>query len=56
LPDDGEPTPEWVAAVLGIGLEEADWLMILYRSEAADPFLGRDPQGAPRHRYICETF
>ena len=55
LPDDGEPTTEWAAAALGISLEDADWLMILYRFQAADPSLWQEPHGAPRRRYVCET-
>jgi hypothetical protein len=43
--DDEEPTPNWVAATLGISLEEADWLLVLYRF--AD-------QDASRPAYFCE--
>jgi hypothetical protein len=42
---DEEPTPAWVSAVLGVDLEEADWLLVLYRF--AD-------QDAPRPAYFCE--
>ncbi|EJL26590.1 hypothetical protein PMI01_04076 [Caulobacter sp. AP07] len=40
-----EPTPAWVAATLGISLEEADWLLVLYRFADLD---------APRPAYFCE--
>lgn len=45
-PGDEEPTAAWVSAVLGVGLEEADWLLVLYRF--ADP-------DTPRPAYFCES-
>lgn len=45
LADSEEPTAEWVAAALGVGLEDADWLLVCYRF--ADPH-------APRPPYYCE--
>lgn len=54
LPDDGEPTPGWAAEVLGISLEDADWLLVLHRFAQPDPAVGDDPWAGPRHRYYCE--
>ncbi|MBO9710933.1 MAG: hypothetical protein J7521_22245 [Caulobacter sp.] len=46
LADGEEPSAEWVAAALGVSLEDADWLLVCYR------FL--DPE-APRPSYYCEA-
>jgi hypothetical protein len=40
-----EPSSAWVAATLGVSLEDADWLLICYRF--ADP-------DAWRPIYVCE--
>lgn len=42
---DEEPSAAWVAAALGVSLEDADWLLICYRF--ADP-------DAWRPVYVCE--
>lgn len=52
LPENDEPTTEWAAAMLGISLEDAAWLMVLYRFETQDP---DDPWDGRRRRYVCEA-
>jgi hypothetical protein len=47
---DEEPTPAWVAATLGISLDEADWLLVRYRF--AEQALGTTM--APTQVYFCE--
>lgn len=54
LPDDGEPTPRWAAEALGISLEEADWLLVLYRFAVADPGAETESGTGFRRRYFCE--
>lgn len=54
LPEDGEPTPSWAAEALGISLEDADWLLVLYRFAETDPRAEDEPWAGPRHRYYCE--
>lgn len=49
--ENGEPTPAWVAAALGVSLEDADWLLVLYRFA---PALDDDPYAASRPRLFCE--
>jgi hypothetical protein len=54
LPDDGEPTPLWAAEALGISLEDADWLLVLYRFAETDPGVEPEFEAGFRHRYFCE--
>jgi hypothetical protein len=50
LADDEEPTPEWVAAALGVSIEDADWLLLRYRF--AERAIGTT--AAPTQVYFCE--
>lgn len=46
--EDWEPTPAWVSATLGVSLDDAEWLLVLYR------FQPTEAEG-PRYRYYCEA-
>jgi hypothetical protein len=52
--DDREPSPAWVASVMGLGLEEAEWLLILYRFAPPEIFGAGEPGEGPRRIYFCE--
>ncbi|KRA59208.1 hypothetical protein ASD79_10940 [Caulobacter sp. Root655] len=52
--DDEEPTPNWVAAILGISLEEADWLLVLYRFAPPQALGAGEAGDEPRRIYFCE--
>ncbi|WP_419318542.1 hypothetical protein ACN2C7_17050 [Caulobacter sp. ErkDOM-E] len=45
-----EPTPAWIAATMGLSLEDADWLFILYVAQRSDGSAG----SSARYRYFCE--
>lgn len=55
LPDDGEPSPAWVASVMGLSLEDAEWLLVLYRFAPPQAFGEGEPGEGPRWVYFfCE--
>jgi len=54
LPDDGEPSPAWVASTLGMSLEDAEWLLVLYRFASPQTFGEGEPGEGPRQVYFCE--
>jgi hypothetical protein len=47
--EDWEPTPAWVSATLGVSLDDAEWLLVLYR------FQPTGEEEGPRYRYYCEA-
>lgn len=53
-PDDGEPNPAWVASVMGLSLEDAEWLLVLYRFTSPQAFGEGEPEEGPRQVYFCE--
>ena len=46
---DGEPSAAWVSAALGVDLDEAEWLLVLYR------FLPAEGEPRPYRVYECEA-
>lgn len=54
LPEYGEPSLDWVASTLGVSLEDADWLLILYRFEVLHERVWGAAASA-RQRYYCEA-
>lgn len=53
-PDDGEPSPAWVALVMGVSLEDAEWLLVLYRFAPPQAFGEGEPGEGRRRFYFCE--
>jgi hypothetical protein len=49
LEDEQEPTAAWVARAMGLGLDEAEWLLVLYR------FMPAEGEARPDRVYVCEA-
>jgi hypothetical protein len=53
-PDDREPSSAWVASVMGLSLEDAEWLLVLYRFAPPQAFGEGEPGERPWRVYFCE--
>lgn len=49
LGDGEEPTAAWVASAMGLSLDEAEWLLVLYR------FMPAAGEERPDRVYVCEA-
>ena len=54
LQDDQEPSSAWVASVMGLSLEDAEWLLVLYRFAPPPAFGEGEPGERPWRVYFCE--
>ncbi len=52
--DDREPSPAWVAQAMGLSLEEAEWLLVLYRFAPPEVLGGCGLREGPTRIYFCE--
>lgn len=48
LEDEAELTAPWVARAMGLSLDEAEWLLVLYR------FMPAEGEDRPDRVYVCE--
>jgi hypothetical protein len=48
LDGDEELTAAWVARAMGLSLDEAEWLLVLYR------FMPAEGEERPYRTYVCE--